>query len=149
MQKVIDGAVWSRCEICGEWFHEADRDGIYVDENSAEVLEGTGREFYYCSPECAAEDGWGTDDSGNWIRRKFFHAWSQERFTYEGVHGMNEEIMAVTVEDVLYAMYTLGIELTDGNLEEAISEINGKLWGEFSYDLETFIDRLGLTRKEQ
>ena len=149
MQAFIDGAIWSRCEVCGEWFHETSRDGIGIDGTCAEVLEGTNREFYYCSPKCAAEDGWLTNDSGGWVRRAAFQVWSHEQFVYEGAHGLNEPIAELTVGDVLSVMYTLGIELTDENLENAISEINWMLNGEFYYDIERFIDGLGLKRREQ
>ena len=54
---------------------------------------------------------------------KVFQAWSQEERVYDGAHEMSEPVMTITVEDVLWAMYTVNAKLTDENLERALASM--------------------------
>ena len=78
--------------------------------------------------------------------------WSQDKAVYEGRHAVGEVIAVVTVEDLLNAMYTVNVELTDENLETVLMELNSMLIAEFHDDLECYVDKTarewGLTRKE-
>ena len=63
-----------------------------------------------------------------------FQVWSQEPSIYEGSRKMDEVVLTVTVEDVLWTLYILGIELTDENLGRAIECINSPYMVENAID---------------
>ena len=69
-------------------------------------------------------------------------AWSQEPRFYDGAHDIGETVMGVTVEDVLWAMYTVNVKLTDANLERVLGSLTE------GTDLENLVESMDLDREE-
>ena len=69
-------------------------------------------------------------------------AWSQEPRFYEGNHDLKETVMGVTVEDVLWAMYTVNVKLTDANLEKVLGNLRE------GADLESLVESMDLERED-
>ena len=71
-----------------------------------------------------------------------FKAWSQAEGVYDGKHGMDEVVLTVTVEDVLWAIYTIDREcLDDEFLERVIDGLPDKMWREISVALEYIVEQ--------
>lgn len=75
-----------------------------------------------------------------------FQAWSQEERVYEGKHRPHEQVVCITVEDLLWAMYTVNVELTDENLESAMGSFKRVLGNPGT--LIDMVDALDLEREE-
>lgn len=72
-------------------------------------------------------------------------AWSQEPRVYDGAHELSEAVAGVTVEDVLWAMYTVNVKLADENLEKVLKSLRE---GADAADLELLVDSMNLEREE-
>lgn len=76
-----------------------------------------------------------------------FQAWSQEERVYDGNRKMDKQIIGITVEDVLWAMYTVNVKLNDKNLDKVIGELRADLYGTVAFALENQIDAMDLERE--
>ena len=68
--------------------------------------------------------------------------WSQDKAVYEGRHAVGEVIAVVTVEDLLNAMYTVNVELTDVYLDYILDELCDYLHRELQDDIERFVENV-------
>ena len=66
---------------------------------------------------------------------KFQH-WNQDARTYDGKHDMEEVVMTTTIEDVLWAMYAVNVDLTDDNLNRVLKALDNGFWGSVNEDME-------------